>query len=487
MFLYAERRRQPMHVGALQLYTPPPDAGPDFVRELVERWRKVTSAVEPFNLRARFRVGHWFWEEDRDFEVDYHLRHSALPRPGRVRELLALVSRLHGALMDRTRPLWEMHVIEGLADGRIAAYCKVHHALFDGVAAIRIMQAVLSESADEDRLPMWAQERRRRRRLDDDATSAEPAVEAGGALARGEPDAIPGPTPGPLPVLSPTGGGGLMEPLLGALRIGSELLPGIRSGLYEIVRSESQSPADARPFHAPPTMFNVNISGSRRFAAQSWALSRFRAIGKATGTTINDVTLAVCAGALRRYLMGQNALPAQPLIAMVPVSVRAADQEGGNQIAMLLANLSTHVADPLERLRRIHESTALAKKRLGGMTRLEQIAHAATMGAPAGPSILTGHARRRPIFNLIISNVPGPPVPLYMNGMRLDENYPVSIPVDYMALNITINSYCEQLGFGFIACRRSVPTLQRMLDTTDEAIAELELALGLASATASAS
>jgi diacylglycerol O-acyltransferase len=293
---------------------------------------------------------------------------------------------------------------------------------------------VLSERPDEQRPPMWAQHRPRRARTDAPAESK----------------------------------------LVGPLRAATELVPGIRSGLWEIVRSTEANPIDATPFQAPPTMLNVAISGSRRFAAQSYALERFKAIGKARGATVNDVALAACAGALRGYLLSRSALPDKPLIAMVPVSVRAADSESGNEVGLLLANLATHVADPFERLGLIIESTRVAKERLARMSRREQMARAIAMSSPLGPSMLSGHARRRPIFNLVISNVPGPRVPLYLDGMRLDETYPVSIPTDYMALNITIHSNCDLLCFGFIACRRSVPALQRMLDHLDESLHALE-------------
>lgn len=446
MFLWLEGRRQPVHVGALQLYTPPAGAGFDFVQKLVESWREHTHAEPPFDQKVKFRLGHWFWETDTEFELDYHLRHSALPRPGRIRELLALVSRLHGTLMDRTRPLWEIHVIEGLADGRLAMYVKLHHALFDGVASMRLMQSVLSQDPTERRPPIWAQKRRPR-----------PSV------------SVEEPTPSShMP--------GLVER---ALRAGSEIMPGVGSGLRELVRKSAISEADAQPFHAPPTMFNVRISGSRRFAAQSYQLDRFKAIGRATSATINDVTLAVCSGALRRYLIAQDALPDRPLIAMVPVSVRA-DNDSGNQVSILLANLATDLENPVERLGRIVESTKLAKDRLSKMSRLERIAHAGAMSAPMGASMVTGHAKKRPIYNVVISNVPGPPQAFYLDGMRLDESYPVSIPIDYLALNITITGYGNQLGFGYVACRKSVPALQRMLDCTDDSLAELESALGIA-------
>jgi len=439
MFLWLEGRRQPMHVGGLQLYTPPEGAGEDFVMNLVHAWREHTHARAPFDQFPHFRLGHYFWDEDTEFELDYHLRHSALPRPGRIRELLSLVSRLHGTLMDRTRPLWELHLIEGLADGRVALYSKIHHAMFDGVAAMKLMASVLSTDAHEQRPPLWAQVRPPRER------SAEHEAPHQGLLER-------------------------------ALKMGSEIVPGVQSGLRELLGDATHA-AHATPFRAPPTLFNVRISGSRRFAAQSFSLERFKAIGKAASATVNDVTLAVCAGALRRYLLAHDALPDKPLIAMVPVSVRGAGQEGGNQLAILLANLGTHLDDPLERLRLVVESTTLAKDRLAKMSKLERVAHAAAMSAPMGASMVTGHAKRHPIYNVVISNVPGPKSTLYLDGMRLDESYPVSIPVDYLALNITITSYQNDMGFGFIACRRSVPQLQRILDYTGDSLVELESAV----------
>jgi diacylglycerol O-acyltransferase len=347
---------------------------------------------------------------------------------------------MHGTLMDRTRPLWEANLIEGLADGRVALYVKVHHAMMDGVAAMRLLQAVLSEDPAESRPPIWAQERKRRLRTTSDEAPR-------GWFER-------------------------------ALAAAEEIVPGVGSGIRELVRAQDADSVEAQPFHAPPTMFNVRISGSRRFAAQSYALSRFKTLGKAAGATVNDITLAICSGALRRYLLARDALPERPLIAMVPVSVRPAEGEvSGNQIALMLANLATHVEDPRTRLDLIVESTRVAKDRLSKMSRLERVAHAAAMSAPMGPSMIIGFAKRRPIYNVVISNVPGPTETLYLDGMRLEENCPVSIPVEYLALNITMAGYAGQLGFGFIACRRSVPQLQRMLDHTSESLDELEAVL----------
>jgi diacylglycerol O-acyltransferase len=262
-------------------------------------------------------------------------------------------------------------------------------------------------------------------------------------------------------------------------RAGKDILPGIRSGLWDIMRASYAEGAAALPFQAPPTPFNVEISGSRRFAAQSYSLSRIKNIGKASGATVNDVTLAICAGALREYLKAQNKLPKKPLVAMVPVSLHGETNAGGNQVSLLLASLATHIADPLKRLERIVKSTSEAKSRLTKMPRLQKMAHGITSISPFGAGMVTGTAEKHPLFNLVISNVPGPRESLYLNGAKLDEGYPVSIPTHYLALNITISGYGDRLGFGYIACRRSVPALQRMLDYTHNAIMELETALAI--------
>ncbi len=438
LFMWMETRSQPMHIAGLNLYTPPKGAGPGFVGQLMTAWRAHLTAQAPFNQRPVLKMGRWFWEADTEFELDYHLRHLALPQPGRIRELLALVSQLHASLLDRNRPLWEVYVIEGLPGGRFATYSKIHHALVDGVTGARIMADALSATQKTIKSPLWAQQ-----------LVKHPRAPLGTASQR------------------------LLQSISDAARAGGEILPGLGSGLWELVRRNANDAA-AQPFQAPPTPFNVRISGSRRFAAQSFSLARFKSIGKAAGATVNDVTLAVCAGVLRRHLLAQNALPGAPLIAMVPVSLHGQTDAGGNQVALLLANLNTDEPNPALRLQKIVASTTLAKNRLKGMGRLEKLAHAAASLAPAGPSVLSGDARKRPPFNVVISNVPGPAHTLYLNRARLDEVYPVSIPTHYLALNITISGYGDALGFGFVACRRSVPSLQRMLDYTEESLQELE-------------
>ena len=447
-FLWMETRNQPMHVAGLNIYTPPPGSGPEFIQDMLDQWGEHLKAYTPFNLRPVLRMGLWHWQEDKEFELDYHLRHVALPQPGRIRELLAMVSRVHGNLLDRNRPLWEAYVIEGLPGGRFATYIKMHHALIDGVSGARMMASAHATTAKEQKPPLWAQH-------DGRAHSSKPLKTA------------------------PS----VMEQINQVVDAGKQILPGIASGLWDVVRPATTQDSAGLPFQAPPTPFNVEISGSRRFASQSYPLSRLKAIGTAASATINDVTLAICAGALREYLMAHHKLPAKPLIAMVPVSLHGETNAGGNQVSLLLANLATHMADPRKRLQRIVASTAEAKNKLTKMPRLQKMAHGMTTISPFGPAMVTGTAKQYPPFNLVISNVPGPRESLYLNGAHLDEVYPVSIPTHYLALNITISGYLDNLGFGYIACRRSVPGLQRMLDYTDNAIRELESALGLPSPT----
>lgn len=442
MFLWLETRTQPMHVAGLSLFTPPANAGPHFVAETLAHWRTHTRALPPFNQRPVLRFGVWTWEEDREFELDYHVRHLALPQPGRIRELLAMISRLHGNLTDRNRPLWEAYLIEGLPGGRFAIYLKIHHAMIDGVTGAKMMAQSLALSATENKPPLWAYPFPKR------------------------------------PRQAPVGTGTrLLNLLLDTVRAGREIVPGIGSGLWDVIRSSQATNTSALPLQAPPTPFNVEISGSRRFVAQSYSMERFQRLGEAHGATINDITLAVCAGALRRYLMAHDALPGKPLIAMVPVSLHGETDKGGNQVGLLLANLATHIADPITRLKHIVSSTRAAKARLKKMSRLEKMAHAMSMMVPAGPLIVSGSAREHPLFNVVISNVPGAKDPLFLNGARLDEVYPVSIPTTYLALNITISGYHDTLGFGFTACRRSVPGMQRLVNYTDDALAELEASL----------
>jgi len=441
MFLLLERRNQPMHVGGLQLARPPKDAPPDYTQKLAEFMRSHTTAHPPFNQRLERKLGAPFWVEDTEFDVESHFRHLALPKPGRIRELLALVSQLHSAHLDRAKPLWEFYLIDGLEDGRIAIYSKIHHALVDGIAAMRMMIRATSETPEGQNLPIWAMPPRKR----------EPEEDRGGGS-----------------FWSSVGEAGRM------LGEQAKTLPAVTRELYRSIRAARNNPDYVSVFQAPKSILNQRITGSRRFAAQSWSLERIKAAGKRHGATLNDTVLAMCGSALRRYLLELNALPDKPLTTMVPMSLRRDDSDSGNQVAMILANLYTTVEDPVERLQAIQRSVQTSKDRFGKMSQAEIVNYMAATMAPFSLNYATGAAPRWQAFNVTISNVPGPKKTLYWNGAELEGMYPVSIVIDGQALNITLNSYADKLEFGLIACRRTLPHMQRLLDYLEAGLTELE-------------
>jgi diacylglycerol O-acyltransferase len=439
MFLWLERRNQPMHIGGLQLLTPPPGAAPGWLHAQAERARQFFTAQPPFNQQLTRKLGSWFWTEDKQFDIDGHFRLLSLPAPGRIRELLALVSQMHSAPLDRGRPLWEFYLIDGVEGGRVAIYSKIHHALVDGIAATRMMIRSMSEDPKAEIVPLWAMEPRKR-----DGVKADKGARA------------------------------MLLQTFGVLREQAATLPKVTRELYRTLREARSDPDYVSAFQAPRCILNQKITGSRRFAAQDYSLDRIKAAGKAHGATINDVVLAMCASALRKYLQEIEALPDKPLIAMVPTSLRKDDSDAGNQVGMILANLATHLADPVERLGMIKRSVGLAKQRLSRMSQAEITNYLAVVMAPSGLNMATGLAPKWQSFNVTISNVPGPKKTLYFNGARMEGTYPVSIVLDGQALNITLTSYLDKLEVGLIACRRTLPRMQRLLDYLEQGLAELE-------------
>lgn len=438
-FLWLERRQQPMHVGGLMLFKIPEGAGPNFVCEVAEQFKTATPPVSPFNQL----LNGMFWDNDEEFDLEHHFRHIALPEPGRIRELLTYVSQEHSALLDRAKPLWECHLIEGIEDNRFAVYFKMHHAVIDGIAGMRIAQKSLSSDPNEKAVtPLWAVKRDKR-----------PKEEVK-ALAN-------------------------FAETMNRLRHQAGSVPKVAKELYQAIRaSYEKNPDYVSVFQAPRSILNQRVSGSRRFAAQSYDLLRIKHISKKLGVTINDVVMAMCASALRTYLLDLNALPKKPLIAMVPMSLRRDDSDSGNQITMILANLGTHLADPLARLDVIHRSVQNAKDRFSRMSQSEIMAYSALVYSISGLNLLTGVAPKLQAFNVVISNVPGPKEPMYWNGALLDGFYPVSIVLDGLALNITLTSYVDRVEFGLIACRKALPSMQRLLGYLEDALDELEQAAG---------
>ena len=456
-FLMAENRRMPMHVGGLQLFSKPEGAGRNFVRDLYVRLRE-SDDISPLFLKHPHRsvktAGQWVWVEDDQFDIEYHVRHSALPKPGRVRELLELCSRLHSTRLATERPLWEWHLIEGLRDGRVAMYCKLHHSLVDGISAMRLLQSILSTDAERTDMPAPWENHPGRSRQAREARETQDLAE--------------------LP----------MQALRSALGIGAEAA-GLPSALIKTLNRSVRNETSALALYAPRTILNQPITAARRFAAQDWPLERLRAIGKSTGTTLNDVVLAMCSGAMRTYLLELDALPETTLISMVPIGLKAkesqvASSSGGNAVGSVMVKLGTDLPDAGDRLRAVHDSMADGKRALAQMTPVQILAMSALGQAPAilGP-MLKMSGLVKPPYNLIISNVPGPRTKQYFNGMRLEGTYPLSIPIDGMALNITCNSYADQMAFGLTGCRRTVPHLQRLLTHLDSELDALEQAAGI--------
>jgi len=443
MFLIGESREQPMHVGSLQVFELPDGADADLLRvallDMLEQ-----NDVAPLFRRRPYRslstLGQWGWTDDTDVDLEHHVRHSALPQPGRVRELLALVSRLHSTLLDRHRPLWEVHLIEGLEGNRFAVYSKLHHSVMDGVSGMRLLQRALSKTPDEDQPAFWTLRPRKSSRS---STRGNPLLQLPKATIEAVAD---------MAQLTPR-----------LLRVGEQAL-----------RAQSA----ALPGQAPRSMLNVQITGSRRYAAQSYSLERMRLVAKGAGVTINDVLLAMSAGALRNYLVEHDALPTAPLIAMTPVSLRDesnGDESSGNAVGAILASLATNEADPERRLAKIAESTRRAKDVLRGLSQLQATALSIGVMLPMAVNSLTGMYRFGTLpFNIVISNVPGPRESLYLHGARLSGLYPLSIPVNGQAMNVTATSYVDDMGIGLTACRRSVPRVQRMLTGLETALDELE-------------
>lgn len=434
-----------MHVGGLQLYRLPPGVDEDYVGSLYRELLEYRDVAPMFARRPRDpveSVGNFWWKTETEVDIEYHVRRSALPRPGRIRELLELISRLHGSLLDRHRPLWEYHLIEGLPDSRFASYAKCHHALADGITLTRrVLQSCSPDPAVRGMPPMWS------------------ALEE----------------PGPQPRRG-------IHPVETFRSAGRSLMGfrGMGSFLAEYGRAAIKDQTAVLPYAAPRSMLNKPISGSRRVAAQSWDITRVLKVAKARGVTLNDIVLAMSSGALRRYLIANDALPDEPLIASVPVSMRTGGGDGGaggdgNAITFVLCNLATHLADPDDRLEAITSSMRATKAVMADRPGL-QLAAMGVLTA-VGPSALTripGSSSAPPPYNVLISNVPGPRERLYWNGAELEALYPLSIPTENQALNITCLSYADHLEFGLVGCRLAVPKLQRLLDYLEDSLQELQ-------------
>ena len=474
-FLYVETPEMPMHVGSLNLLDLPAGYSGDFWDDLKTHVQGRMHLAPLFTRKLAlmpFELANPVWVDDDDIDLDYHIRRVVLPKPGTMAQLEALVGRLHSSLLDRSRPLWEFYLIEGLAapvaqdsshetpGQHVAFYSKAHHAAMDGAAGAVLANAILDASATP-RVVKTPPARRAQH-----AYQLGMAELAGAALKNAALQYLK--LAKSLPTLARVAGR-LVLPAKGADgKRGARLPKG--SGL------------------GPRTPFNVSITNQRLFAGRSLPLADAKRIAKLQGVTLNDVVMALCSAALRRYLDERNSLPAKSLVAGVPVSLReVGNAEMNNQAMAMLVRLATDVADPLARLQAIHTSAVAAKQFTSS------IKAAVPMDFPSfgTPWLMTGivsligrsglATALPPISNVVISNVPGPQTPLYLAGARMRSNFPVSIPAHGMALNITVQSYNGALDFGLTACRRAVPDVRDIADHLGDALVEL-----LAAATAQA-
>ena len=437
-FLRMESTRTPMHVGCMLTFKTPEDAHEDYFRDLVNHLRSEPFLPEPFNCKlahtglSTLMPG---WVEVDDLDMEYHVRHSALPRPGGERELGVLVSRLHSHPLDMDRPLWEMHIIEGLEGNRFAFYFKAHHCAIDGMGAM-IMTRQWLKTDPKDRSSLGVVKVSRDAKIR--------------AKRRGEQFRV-------MLALAKKQAGGIGE-LAGKL-------VGMSQGKDSMVRASMDT---------PKSLFNVPVSQQRRLGTQLLELKRFKTVADAMNVSVNDAILAVCGGATRRYLLEQNALPKTSLMASVPIGLER-DEKGGNAVAGFVCPLGTDIANPVRRVKNIHAATKRAKADLQAMSRPALDNLALTGLAPLILGQMTGTlAKMPPIFNFVVSNVVLSKHKLYLMGAELEAMYPMSFLFDGYALNVTVIGYTDHVAIGFIGSRDALPKLQSLAVYAGEALGELE-------------
>jgi len=471
-FLHMESAEMPMHVGSLNLFEPPAGySGEGFYEAVKAHVAKRMHLAAVFTRKLAlmpFDLANPVWIHDDDIDLDYHVRYMVLPKPGSIEQLEALAARLHSMLLDRSRPLWEFYIIEGLAEGRIGFYGKVHHAAVDGQAGVALATS-LFDLAPEPRAVKPPREAR--------ANTYQLGVAE--LLAAALTNQI--------------------QQIVQSVKLVPKVVATAYSAAQEALaarRGESEDDRATRKAEKPPTRFklapatpfNHSITNQRAFAAVSLPLPEVKSIGKAVGASINDVVLWLCSTALRSYLKEGRELPDKSLVAGVPISLRQeGDTTANNQVAGTLIDLGTEIADPAERLKAIKRGTAAMKKQMGTFRGVIPTDFP-SLGSPwliSGLASLYGRSRIADwlrITNVTISNVPGSRVPVYLCGARMTDYYPLSIVVHGIALNITVQSHVDQLCFGLIACRRAVPDVHELGNHLQRAMATLRALVASAAA-----
>lgn len=454
------------HVGSVIVADPSTSPEPFDLDHLQRLIASRLHLIPPFRWRlveVPLGLDHPYWIEDAHFDIEYHVRELALPPPGDHEQLAVQAARLHSRHLDRRRPLWELYLIHGLEDGNVGIYTKIHHAAIDGVSGNDVLAAVIDVSPE----PREVGE------VPDHVGESPPSTL--GMLTHSAWSLVKS------PVRVARLGVGMVTALPSVVR--NPMRPHVPI-LDNVLGRDADATLGSGTFRAPPTPFNHPVGPHRRWAFGRFPLDDVKAVKNAAGTTVNDVVMAVCGGALRRWLIDHDALPDDPLVASVPVSIRTDDEQGnlGNRVSAMFAPLATDVADPVARLLAIHESMRAAKEThqalpadvLGDVT---QMAMPALAGQAARLSARLRLLERISPFNLIVSNVPGPRVPLYYGGARMLEYYPLSAIADGQGLNMTVVSYEDSVFYGFLADRELVPDLDVLGRHAEDELAALKAAL----------
>jgi WS/DGAT/MGAT family acyltransferase len=460
-FLALEGPRQYGHVGMLMTLDPSTAPGGELTLDgfckVIEQRLALVPPLRWRLVEVPFGLDYGYWLDDPDFDLDFHVRELALPAPGTDAMLSEQVARIIARPLDRARPLWELYLLHGVHGDKMAVLTKIHHALIDGLSGAEILGALLDLTPEI-------------RHVDPPATSGEPEPGALGMAGRAllglaryplrAARALPTALPHLEEVRSLRAVPGVPElgRLVGSLRRSVEGTPGAGRGFGGL--------------SAPRTPFSRPVSAHRRFAFGSMSLDEVRSVKNAHGVTVNDVVVSLCAGALRRWLVDHDALPDAPLLAQIPISVRTPEQSGtyGNRIMLMTVPLLTPEPDPVVRLRATHDALSAMKEIHQGMP--AQLLADANLFIP--PALFSRAARLsfalssrwggRPLWNLVVSNVPGAQFPLYLAGARVLATYPVSVITDGMGVNITVMSYCGALDVGIVADRDQVPDVPTLID-----------------------
>lgn len=475
-FLNMETARTVGHVSGLAVMDPSSAPGGTLTSESLRQLiSERLHLVPPFRWRLApvpFGLDNPYWIEDPDFDLDFHIRETAVPPPGGDDQLAELVARICARPLDRAHPLWELYVIHGLGDGRVGLLTKVHHAAVDGMSGAEIMSILYDLEPEGREIPSAA--------TDSVGSHIPGQLELLGRALIGLPRPLKSlaMVPQTLPRLDKV-------PIVGALP-GALAISRAATRISRLGRGTIDGGVLERTnVRAPRTRFNGKISPHRRFAFGSLSLDRIKAIKSAAGVTVNDVVVAICAGGMRAWLDERGELPAEPLVSMVPVSVRSREQMGtfGNRVSTMFVPIPTDEADPKRRLQRAHEIMSSAKQQHRALP-ADLLADASQFIPPAlaaraarVTSEVLSSRRLAPPLNLVISNIPGPRDPLYCAGARLEHNFPVSVITDGVGLNITCLSYLDQVDFGIVCDREMVDEAWSIMAALEQELAVLDEAV----------